>query len=61
MHLLPGRQGIAHVVATRLSLNWVWLKCGRKMARLAVDYHREFDVVPRFRAGLHAGPVIVSE
>jgi class 3 adenylate cyclase len=33
----------------------------RKMARLAVDYDREFDVVPRFRAGLHAGPVIVSE
>ena len=33
----------------------------RKMARLAVDYDREFGVVPRFRAGLHAGPVIVSE
>lgn len=32
-----------------------------KMARVAVDYDREFDVVPRFRAGLHAGPVIVSE
>jgi adenylate cyclase len=34
---------------------------GRKMARLAVDYNREFGVVPHFRAGLHAGPVIVSE
>jgi class 3 adenylate cyclase len=33
----------------------------RKMARLTTDYDREFDVVPRFRAGLHAGPVIVSE
>jgi adenylate cyclase len=33
----------------------------RKMARLAVDYDREFGVVPRFRAGLHAGPVVVSE
>jgi adenylate cyclase len=33
----------------------------RKMARLAVDYDREFDIVPSFRAGLHAGPVIVSE
>jgi class 3 adenylate cyclase len=33
----------------------------RKMARLAGEYEREFDVVPRFRAGLHAGPVIVSE
>ena len=33
----------------------------RKMARLAADYDREFDVVPHFRAGLHAGPVIVSE
>jgi class 3 adenylate cyclase len=33
----------------------------RKMARLVVDYECEFAVVPRFRAGLHAGPVIVSE
>lgn len=33
----------------------------RKMARLAADYQREFAVVPQFRAGLHAGPVIVSE
>lgn len=32
-----------------------------KMARLAVDYDREFGVVPDFHAGLHAGPVIVSE
>jgi class 3 adenylate cyclase len=32
-----------------------------KMARLAADYDSEFDVVPHFRAGLHAGPVIVSE
>ena len=31
------------------------------MARLRVDYDREFGVVPRFRAGVHAGPVIVSE
>jgi Adenylate and Guanylate cyclase catalytic domain len=33
----------------------------RKMARLALDYDREFEVVPSFRAGLHAGPVIISE
>ena len=33
----------------------------RKMARLAADYRREFEVVPAFRAGVHAGPVIVSE
>jgi adenylate cyclase len=33
----------------------------RKMTRLAVDYDREFGIVPSFRAGLHAGPVIVSE
>jgi adenylate cyclase len=33
----------------------------RKMARLAADYEHEFDVVPSFRVGLHAGPVIVSE
>jgi adenylate cyclase len=33
----------------------------RKLARLATDYRRGFDVVPAFRAGVHAGPVIVSE
>jgi class 3 adenylate cyclase len=33
----------------------------RKMTRLAVADDREFDVLPSFRAGLHAGPVIVSE
>jgi class 3 adenylate cyclase len=32
-----------------------------KMASLAPDYRRAFGVAPRFRAGLHAGPVIVSE
>jgi class 3 adenylate cyclase len=31
------------------------------MARLAPDYEREFEIVPSFRAGLHTGPVIVSE
>ena len=33
----------------------------RKMTRLGVDYQRDFGVTPRFRAGVHAGPVIVSE
>jgi hypothetical protein len=33
----------------------------RKMARLAAEYRGEFEVAPAFRAGLHAGPVIVSE
>jgi adenylate cyclase len=32
-----------------------------RMVNLARDYEREFGAVPRFRAGLHAGPVIVSE
>jgi len=32
-----------------------------KMARLAPSYQRAFGVVPNFRAGIHAGPVIVSE
>jgi class 3 adenylate cyclase len=32
-----------------------------KMAHLAARYKKEFDVVPDFRAGLHAGAVIVSE
>ena len=32
-----------------------------RMIDLAPSYAREFGVVPRFRAGLHAGPVVVSE
>ena len=32
-----------------------------KIARLALDYEREFGVAPDFRAGLHAGSVVVSE
>jgi class 3 adenylate cyclase len=33
----------------------------RKMARVADTYDREFGAVPSFRAGVHAGSVIVSE
>jgi class 3 adenylate cyclase len=32
-----------------------------KMERLAGVYQRDLGVVPRFRAGLHAGPVVISE
>lgn len=32
-----------------------------KIARVASSYVAEFGVAPRFRAGLHAGPVIVSQ
>jgi adenylate cyclase len=32
-----------------------------KMVDLAPSYAEEFGAVPRFRAGLHAGPVVVSE
>jgi class 3 adenylate cyclase len=32
-----------------------------KMIELAPSYAQEFGVVPRFRAGIHAGPVVVSE
>ena len=32
-----------------------------KMAELSPAYAQEFGVVPRFRAGVHAGPVVVSE
>ena len=47
------------------ALNARCLKCflaiDAKMARLSGEYEQEFDTVPRFRAGLHSGPVIVSE
>jgi len=32
-----------------------------RMAGLALSYTREFGVAPRFCAGVHAGPVVVSE
>ena len=32
-----------------------------KMTGLAADYEHDFGVTPRFGAGLHVGPVIVSE
>jgi adenylate cyclase len=32
-----------------------------KMAGLSAEYEREFKTTPMFRAGLHCGPVIVSE
>jgi class 3 adenylate cyclase len=32
-----------------------------KMVGLAPSYAQEFGVVPQFRAGIHAGPVVVSE
>jgi adenylate cyclase len=31
------------------------------MAELTSVYAAEFGVVPRFRAGVHAGPVVISE
>ena len=31
------------------------------MAELTPGYEREFGVAPRFCAGIHAGPVVVSE
>jgi class 3 adenylate cyclase len=33
----------------------------RKIAGLASDYEVEFGIAPAFRAGLHTGPVVVSE
>ena len=33
----------------------------RKIASLAPDYQAEFGVAPAFRAGIHAGAVVVSE
>jgi len=32
-----------------------------KIASLSAEYKEAFETVPRFRAGLHSGPVIVSE
>jgi adenylate cyclase len=33
----------------------------QRMIELAPSYAKEFGVLPRFRAGIHAGPVVVSE
>lgn len=38
-----------------------FLAIDAKIAGLSNAYKEEFDTVPQFRAGLHSGPVIVSE
>jgi class 3 adenylate cyclase len=38
-----------------------FLAIERTIARVSDDYRREFAIVPRFRAGIHAGPVVISE
>jgi adenylate cyclase len=47
------------------NLNGRCLRCflaiAAKMAQLSAEYEQTFGAVPRFRAGLHSGPVIVSE
>jgi class 3 adenylate cyclase len=52
-------------VSGDLALNARCVSCffaiERAIARLAPDYEREFGVAPEFRAGLHAGSVVVSE
>ena len=32
-----------------------------RMSELAPAYRSEFGLAPRFRAGIHAGPVVISE
>jgi class 3 adenylate cyclase len=38
-----------------------WFAIQERIAALAPDYLRDFGLVPEFRAGLHAGPIVVSE
>jgi class 3 adenylate cyclase len=66
VHAYVGDEVIVSWPLTRdASRNARCLKCffaiEHRMARLERDYRREFAVIPSFRAGLHAGPVIVSE
>jgi class 3 adenylate cyclase len=66
VHAYVGDEVIVSWPVTRdAARNARCLKCffaiEQRMARLERDYRREFAVVPSFRAGLHAGPVIVSE
>jgi adenylate cyclase len=66
VHAYAGDEVIVSWPVTRdASRNARCLKCffaiEHRMARLEREYRREFAVVPSFRAGLHAGPVIVSE
>jgi adenylate cyclase len=60
-------------VGDEVIVTWpVGAACGRRpidcvfaiqdrIAELAERYAREFGLVPNFRAGLHAGPVVISE
>jgi len=52
-------------LTTDATRNARWLHCffaaQDRIESLAVAYEREFGVVPQFRAGVHAGSVVVSE
>src|SRR5258708_7659249 len=38
-----------------------FLPSGTAFAEKADSYRREFGLIPNFRAGVHAGPVVISE
>ena len=66
VHAYVGDEVIVSWPASRdLALNARSVACffaiDRTIQRLGADYEREFGVTPGFRAGLHAGFVVVSE
>lgn len=66
VHAYVGDQVIVSwPLGINLERNGRWLRCffaaQDRIAKLAPFYAREFGVVPRFRAGVHAGSVVVSE
>jgi adenylate cyclase len=66
VHAYVGDQVIVSwPLAINLERNARWLRCffaaQDRIAKLAPFYTRDFGIVPRFRAGVHAGSVVVSE
>jgi class 3 adenylate cyclase len=66
VHAYVGDQVIVSwPLGVNLERNARWLRsffaAQDRMAKLAPFYAREFGVVPRFRAGVHAGAVVASE
>lgn len=66
VHAYVGDQVIVSwPLAIQLERNARWLRCffaaQDRIATLARFYTSDFGVVPRFRAGVHAGSVVVSE
>jgi class 3 adenylate cyclase len=55
-------RGLSRTSCAQRALHLVLLlRSSTRWLGFGPDYERDFDIVPAFRAGLHAGSVVISE